>query len=275
KVSATDATVMEVTSPPGETTSSTITWAQNAEEKLDENSALIGTKLAERLGLGPTDLMPEVSVGGKPVRIIGTIESDRSPTATGALFITRNVAANLGESISGSVDVKTVPGAARTVAQKLPLLADPYASTKLSVSPVLQPDSYRGALQDSVAVSLLVLAAVASLAGLGAVILVNVLSVNARIPEFGVRRAFGARRKGIVMLVVGECATLGLIGAIVGLTLGFVTIMAVTAIARWQPVFDPQLLAIPLAGAILFGTLGAIPSAIAAGRIEPAAAVRT
>ena len=93
-------------------------------------------------------------------------------------------------------------------------------------------------------------------------------------PEFGVRRAFGARRKNIVTLVIGECVSLGFIGAIVGLAVGFAAIMTVTAVAKWQPVFDPQLLIVPLAGAILFGTLGSIPPAIAAGRIEPADAVR-
>jgi macrolide transport system ATP-binding/permease protein len=51
--------------------------------------------------------------------------------------------------------------------------------------------------------------------------------------------------------------------------------MVVTALARWQPVFDVRLLLVPLLGALVFGTLGGLPPAVAAGRIQPADAVRS
>jgi macrolide transport system ATP-binding/permease protein len=145
----------------------------------------------------------------------------------------------------------------------------------MTIDPVLQANSYRGELQQSVAAALLILAVVASLAGLGAVVFVNILSVSSRTAEFGVRRAFGARRREIVSLVIGECTALGLLGAALGLTMGFLAVMVVTAIARWQPIFDLRLLIVPVLGALVFGTLGSVPPAIAAGRIEPADAVRT
>lgn len=274
EIETTTASVMTVTATPGAITESHIRWAKTADKEISDESVIIGQALANRLGLKLIDLMPEIEVQGMPVRVTGIIESDRSPAAAGAVFVTSDLSDKLGDSTSGTLFIKTMPGAARNVAKSLPVLINPYDEARVNIAPVLQPDSYRGALQDSVAISLLVLAVVASLAGLGAVVLVNVLSVTARVPEFGVRRAFGARRKNIVTLFIGECVSLGFIGAIVGLAVGFAAIMTVTAVAKWQPVFDPQLLIVPLAGAILFGTLGSIPPAIAAGRIEPADAVR-
>lgn len=274
-VSETTATVMTVTEVPGETTDAEIRWASNATEGLANDGVIIGRNLAERLGIGLIDLMPEIEISGRTARIVGVIEAGRSPAASGSVFVTPEFSENFEDSMSGALFIDTVPGAASNIAKTIALAADPYEQARFEIAPILQPDTYRGALQDSVAVSLIVLAAVASLAGLGAVILVNVLSVTARVPEFGVRRAFGARRKNVIALVIGECVALGFIGALVGLAIGFVAIMTVTAVAHWQPVFDPKLLVVPLAGALLFGTLGSIPPAIAAGKIEPADAVRS
>lgn len=113
------------------------------------------------------------------------------------------------------------------------------------------------------------------MAGLVGVVLVNLLGVAARTAEFGVRRAFGATRGENVALVIGEGLILALVGAVFGLALGVTAIMAVTAAARWQPVFDPTLLFVPLAATLAFGLLAGLPPALAAGRVEPADAVRT
>jgi len=267
--------VIEVKDVPGMITESKIEWAASTQPKLDSGEVILGHLLAKRLEITQPDLMPEVSIGDQNLRVVGVLMHSRSGIAPGQAFVNTETGETLGATQSNTLYVKTVSGGAQNLAHNLRALIDPYEQAMVSVEPVLQPDSYRGELQDSVAASLIVLAAVASLAGLGAVILVNVLSVNSRIAEFGVRRAFGARRRELVNLVVGECTLLGLMGSIVGLALGFIAIMIITTIARWQPIFNPTLLLIPLAGAVLFGTLGSIPPAVTASRIEPADAVRS
>ena len=145
----------------------------------------------------------------------------------------------------------------------------------MSISPVLRPDAYRGELEASVARSLQVMSVVASLAGLLAIVCVNLLNVSSRTAEFGVRRAFGARRSELVSLVIGESTIVGIMGAVLGLFVGFVAIMTVTILARWHPVFDLRLLLVGLGAAVLFGVVGGIAPSIAAGRVEPAEAVRS
>jgi macrolide transport system ATP-binding/permease protein len=270
-----EATVVEVAAAPAAATDSSITWAPNDDRTLGDGEVLLGAVLADRLGIGQPDLEPEITVGGSRLRVVGILTSSRSGTAAGAAFVTSAATTGLPPSSSGELYVETVPGAARDVADRLQNLADPYETMQMSVDPVLEADSYRGQLEDSVSASLQVLAVVAALAGLIAVVFVNILSVGARTAEFGVRRAFGARRTELVSLVTGESTLLGLLGAALGLAAGFLAVMVVTAMAHWQPVFDLRLLFIPLLGALVFGTLGGLPPAIAAGRIQPADAVRS
>lgn len=267
--------LVQVDAAPGATTDSVITWGAADDAALADGEVLLGAVLAQRLGISQIDLSPEVTVQGVRLRVAGILESSRSGTATGSAFVTANTASSLPAPLSAELFIQTQPGAARGIADRLQALVDPYETMRISIDPVLEADAYRGQLQDSVAASLQVLAVVASLAGLIAVVFVNILGVGSRTAEFGVRRAFGASRTELVALVVGEGVVLAVIGAVIGLATGFVSIMAVTAVAHWQPVFDPQLLLIPLAGALAFGTLGGLPPAVTAGRIEPADAVRT
>lgn len=274
-VAAETATVIEVEAEPGAASDSVITWSPNDDHDLGEDEVLLGAVLADRLGIGLPDLNPEVTVGGSRLRVVGVLTSSRSGTARGSAFVSSAAGVGLPDSLSANLYIETVPGAARQLADRLRDIADPYRTTQMNIDPVLAADSYLGQLEDSVQVSLQLLAVVAALAGLVAVVFVNILSVGARTAEFGVRRAFGARRSEIASLVVGESTLLGLLGAVLGLAVGFLTVMVVTALARWQPVFDLRLLLVPLLGALLFGTLGGLAPAVAAGRIQPADAVRS
>lgn len=274
-VTADSAHLVEVDKAPGAATDSSIAWASNDDHVLDEGETILGAVLAKRLAVTQPSLEPEITVAGNRLRVVGVLTSSRAGTARGSVFVRTGDVKGLAPSLSSELYAETAPGAARALARRLQNLADPFRSTQMVVDPVLGADSYRGQLEDSVSASLKVLAVVAALAGLIAVIFVNILSVGARTAEFGVRRAFGARRGELVSLVVGESSLLGLAGAALGLATGFIAVMVVTALAHWQPIFDPRLLLVPLIGAVLFGTLGGVPPAISAGRIQPADAVRS
>lgn len=267
--------LVAVEEAPGEVTDTAVTWAPGDDGVLAEGEVLLGADLARRLGVTQLDVSPEITVQGAPLRVVGLVTASRSGTATGSAFVSPSTVEGLPASLSSELFVTTVPGAARNVADRLQSLADPFETTRMTIDPVLEPGSFRGELQDSVSASLQVLAVVAALAGLIGVVFVNLLSVSSRTAELGVRRAFGARRSELVLLVVGECTALAVLGALVGLVTGFAAVMVVTAVARWQPLFDERLLLVPLAGALVFGIVGGLPPAVAAGRIEPADAVRS
>ena len=273
-LAALDADVVEVDRTPGDATASVVRWAPGGDRELGEGEAIIGAVLAERLGIAQLSLGPEVTVAGARLRVAGLLEESRSGTAAGSVFVVAADADTLPPASTGAVAVRTAPGGARVVADRLAPLLDPYGQLELRLDPVLAPDAYRDQLESSVTVSLTILASICALAGLGVVIFVSLLGVSMRTAEFGVRRAFGAGRGEIVALVMGEGALLAFLGSVVGLALGFTAVMVVTAVAQWQPVFDLRLLAVPVLGSLVFGLVGGVPPAVAASRIEPAEAVR-
>ncbi len=233
-VTPTQRVSVETATAPGEVTDSVISWASTDDQNLGAGEAILGATLAQRLGVAQLDLQPEIEINGAPVRVVGLLTESSSGTAPGAAFVTPETAAHLPPSRSSILYAQTVPGAARQLADRLTVIADPYAAWTWTIDPVLEADAYRGRLEDSISASLLVLAVVASLAGLVGVVFVNVLSVNARTAELGVRRAFGARRGDLIALVLGESTLLGVIGSVLGVAVGFVVIMGVTAVQRWS-----------------------------------------
>ncbi|QAY62801.1 ABC transporter ATP-binding protein/permease [Xylanimonas allomyrinae] len=269
------ADVVTTAATPGAASGTTIAWAPHTEHRLTSGEALVGSALARRLGLASIDAGPEITVAGQRLRVVGLLDSERTGTAAGTIFVSDDALSHLSGSLSATLFVTTVPGGARQVADVLKPLADPFGQARIDIDPVLGPEAFAGALTDSVGVSLQVLAVVAALAGLGTVVFVNLLGITSRRAELGVRRAFGARRGEIAVIVASECAARSLLGAVIGLLVGLVAILAVTITARWEPVFDLRLLSVPLAGALFFGLVGGVAPAVHAARIEPADAVRS
>ncbi len=274
-LAATTAQLVRADAAPGAATRTEVTWAAAADGTLGPGEVLLGEALAERIAITQLDLQPEVVVAGAPLRVVGLVRTSRAPTAAGSAFVSGTEGLDVAPPITTEVYVETAPGAARQVADRLPGLVDPFGTTQLSVEPVLGADAYRGGLESSVAVSLRILSVVAALTGLLVVVFVNVLTVGARGAEFGVRRAFGARRRDLVLLVLGESVVASLLGAVLGVALGFLAIMAVTISARWLPVFDPRLLVVGAVAAVAFAVAGGLVPAVVAGRVQPADAVRS
>ena len=60
-----------------------------------------------------------------------------------------------------------------------------------------------------------------------------------RTAEIGLRRAIGATRRHIAAQFLFESASMGVIGGILGASLGVIIVVAVSAYQLWTPVLDP------------------------------------
>ena len=95
-----------------------------------------------------------------------------------------------------------------------------------------------------------------------------------RIGEIGLRRAIGATRAQIAAQFLLESASMGVVGGIIGASIGVLIVIGVSAYQVWSPVLDPAspLLAPLVGGAI--GILSGIYPALRAAQLEPAEAFR-
>lgn len=256
-------------------TRSSITWASGHSGSLGANEVLIGSTLAEQLHLGPIDASPAILVQGEHMRVVGTISSSpRIPDALGALVLTSAEAARLGYPDMRAAMLLTSPAAAQQVAAQAPIVIDPAQPEALTVSAPIDPTTLRQEVQREVQLALVVFTFIAVLAAIASLANTTLLAVLERRPEFGLRRAVGARPAHIFSLVLSESLMTGAIGGAIGLVGGIVSILIVTVINRWSPVFDPWMAPASIIGGIVVGALGGAAASIRAARIRPSDALR-
>jgi putative ABC transport system permease protein len=102
---------------------------------------------------------------------------------------------------------------------------------------------------------------------------VNYLNVKERDGEFGLRKATGATRSGIALLVLGEMFLLGMAGGAGGVVLGLLFMAGLTALTEWILLVDAAVLLQVLAAAILASMMSALVPAWMAASKDPLVAL--
>ena len=121
----------------------------------------------------------------------------------------------------------------------------------------------------------LVLGGVSLLVGAIGIANVTLVSVLERVGEIGLRRALGAARRHIAAQFLAESTVMGLIGGVIGASIGTLVVVIVSASRQWTPVLDGWVpFVAPLLGAAVGLVAGIYPSLRAAG-LEPVDALRS
>jgi putative ABC transport system permease protein len=238
--------------------------------------ALLGAAAARRLGVTDLAQGPAVFIDDHALTVVGVIDAvDSRGELLDSVVIPEPTAARLfGWKGAQSLQVDVAPNAAETIARQAPLAIAPQDPTGITASAPPTDSTLRERVQGDVSSLLVLLGIVALVAGGVGIANVMLLSVMERVGEIGLRRALGATRGNLMTQFLVESATVGLLGGIVGTSLGFVTTMVVALGRDWTPVLDSRLLAAPLAGLIVGVLAGAFP-AWRAGSLEPVDALRT
>ncbi|UUW90286.1 ABC transporter permease [Pimelobacter simplex] len=238
--------------------------------------ALLGAGAARRLGLGDLAHGPAVFVGDRALTVIGIIDdvSGRGELLDSVVVPETTAARLFGWTGALSLQVQVAPNAAETIARQAPLAVAPQDPGIVVAAAPPTDAALRDRVEGDVSSLLVLLGLVALVAGGVGIANIMLLSVMERIGEIGLRRALGATRGDLMTQFLAESAVVGLLGGIVGTSLGFVTSMLVALSRDWTPVLDVRLLAAPLAGLVVGVLAGAFP-AWRAGSLEPAQALRT
>lgn len=242
----------------------------------EDRVAVLGPSAAQRLGIVGVEQLPAIAIGDYLYLVTGILRDvGRQPKILGSVIIPEGSARqDFGLAGPGSVIIETRIGAASLIAHQTPpaLRPDNLSVLKLEVPP--EPKRVREAVQSDLDIMFLVLgglSVVVGAIGIGNTMLVSVIERNG---EIGLRRAIGATRGHIAAQFLIESASMGVIGGVLGASLGLLVVVAVSAYQVWTPVLDPwaPVLAPLIGGAI--GLMSGTYPALRAAYLEPIEAFR-
>jgi len=238
--------------------------------------AVLGANAARRLGITSLDQQPAIFIGDRLYQVIGLVKSvKRQPSLLGSVTIPNGTARReFGLAAPGSVQVETDVGAVEVVVRQAPEALNPDAPELLRVAAPPDPEKLRAGVENDLNALFLLLGGVSLLVGALGIANVTLVSVLERVGEIGLRRALGAARRHIAAQFLVESGVMGLLGGIVGASLGVLVVVIVSASRTWTPVLEPWVpLAAPLAGGLIGLLSGTYPS-LRAAAMEPVESLR-
>ena len=242
-----------------------------------ERVAILGPGAAEQLGINRVSQQPAIFIGDRLFVVMGIIDDvARQPDLLDAVIIPNATARrDYALTVPAKVAIDTTQGAASLVASQAPKVLDPSDPSRLRASAAASPKRVRDDVASDTNSLFLILGAVSLLVGAIGIANVTLVSVMERIGEIGLRRALGAGRRHIAAQFLTESTVLGLIGGIVGASLGVLTTVAISVAKEWTPVMDSRLVfAAPLLGAVV-GLIAGLYPAMRAASLQPVEALRS
>jgi macrolide transport system ATP-binding/permease protein len=241
-----------------------------------ERVAVLGPTAAQRLGVVGLQQLPAIAIGDHLYLVIGVLRDvGRQPEVLGSVLIPEGAARrHFGLESPGSVIVETRIGAASLIAQQTPLALRPDNPSVLRLEVPPEFKRVRDDVQSDLNVMLLLLGGLSLVVGAIGIANITLVSVMERTSEIGLRRAIGATRGHIAAQFLLESGSMGVIGGILGASVGVLIVVGVSAYQLWTPVLDPAVpLLAPLIGGVIGLVSGTYPALRAAG-LEPVEAFR-
>ncbi len=238
--------------------------------------AVLGPDAARRLGVMGLEQLPAISIGDHLYLVVGILRDvARRPELLGSVIIPEGTARHeFGLAGPGRVVVETKIGAAYLIADQARLALRPDDPRVLKIEVPQEPKRLREEVQTDLSVMFLLLGGLSLVVGAIGIANITLVGVMERTGEIGLRRAVGATRGHIAAQFLFESASMGVIGGIIGASVGVLIVVAVSAYQVWTPVldFEAPLLA-PLVGGGI-GLLSGTYPALRAAHLEPVEALR-
>ncbi len=248
--------------------------------------AVLGATTAADLGLDPSAVGTDITIGGIPFRVIGILQSKGG---AGPLNQDDQILVPLQTVRDHFVSGDSVRSIAVSVAT-----ADQMDAVKAEITTILKARHGLGAADTAdfnVFDQAQLLTTVNSITGLLTVLLAGIasislivggigimnimlVSVRERTREIGIRKAIGARSRDILFQFLIEALVLSLVGGLIGILVGLLATALIGALAGWGFVFSPLTLVVAVLFSLAVGVIFGVWPARQAARLDPIAALR-
>jgi macrolide transport system ATP-binding/permease protein len=241
--------------------------------------AVLGPVAAATLGISQLGSQPAIFINGTAFTVVGIISrAQRVPgLLTGIILPSTTAEQYYGTPQAASpaqMVIRTRIGAAQLIARQAPLALRPDDPGLLQSVPPPNPHALQGSVNEALSRLFLALATVCLLIGAAGIANTTLVAVLERTGEIGLRRALGARARHITAQFLVESATLGLLGGLIGTSIGVAAVVAVAIDQQWTAILDPVTVLLgPVIGTVT-GILAGLYPALRAASTQPLEALR-
>src|SRR4029079_5458454 len=203
--------------------------------------AVLGPDAALRLGIHDVARLPAISIGDQIYLVMGILrDTARRPELLGSVIIPEGTARRyFALAGPGTVVIETRIGAAYLIAEQARLALRPDDPNALRVQGPQEPRRVRDEVQTDLNMMFLLLGGLSLIVGALGIANITLVGVMERTAEIGLRRAIGATRRHIAAQFLIESASMGVVGGLLGSSVGVLIVVGVSAYQVWTPVLDP------------------------------------